>query len=53
MGEASYVLGVEIHRDRSRGMLGLSHNGYIERVLKRFNMLSCAYGEVPITKGDK
>ncbi|CAL2256677.1 unnamed protein product [Prunus armeniaca] len=53
MGEASYVLGVEIHRDRSRGMLGLSQKGYIERVLKRFNMLSCASGEVPITKGDK
>ncbi|CAL2274253.1 unnamed protein product [Prunus armeniaca] len=53
MGEASYVLGVEIHRDRSRGMLGLSQKGYIERVLKRFNMLSYASGEVPITKGDK
>ena len=34
-------------------MLGLSQKGYIERVLKRFNMSSCAFGEVPISKGDK
>jgi Reverse transcriptase (RNA-dependent DNA polymerase) len=24
LGEASYVIGIEIHRDRSRGILGLS-----------------------------
>ena len=24
MGEASYVIGIKIHRDRSRGILGLS-----------------------------
>ena len=34
-GEASYVLGIEIHRDRSQKMLGLSHKAYIERVLKK------------------
>lgn len=38
MGEASYVLGLEISRDRARGVLGLSQKGYLERVLKRFNM---------------
>lgn len=53
MGEASYVLGVEIHRDRAKRMLGLSQKGYIEKVLKRFNMSECANGEVPISKGDK
>jgi hypothetical protein len=36
--EASFVLGIEIHRDRSRGTLGLSQNAYIDRVLKRFDM---------------
>jgi len=38
MGEASYVIGVEIFRDRSQGLLGLSQKGYVERVLERFNM---------------
>ncbi|KAK2975463.1 hypothetical protein RJ640_003616 [Escallonia rubra] len=35
LGEASYVIGIEIHRDRSRGILGLSQRAYIEKVLKR------------------
>ena len=32
MGEANYVIGLEIFRDRSRGLLGLSQKGYIDRV---------------------
>ncbi|CAN6577852.1 unnamed protein product [Malus baccata var. baccata] len=53
LGEASYVLGIEIKRDRKRGLLGLSQKGYIEKVLKRFNMFSCGTTEMPISKGDK
>jgi transposase InsO family protein len=53
LGEATYVLGIEIIRDRERGLLGLSQRGYIEKVLKRFNMADCAGGSVPMTKGDK
>ena len=34
LGEASFVLGIEIHRDRSKGVLGLSLKAYIERILK-------------------
>ena len=33
MGEATYVIGIEIFRDRSRGLLGLSQKAYVERVL--------------------
>ena len=51
-GEASYELGIEIHRDRSRGSLGLSQNSYIEKVLKRFNMQNCSSSVAPIVKGD-
>ena len=29
MGEASYVIGIKIHRDRFRGILGLSQETYI------------------------
>ena len=53
MGEANYVIGIEIFRDRSRGVLGLSQKGYFDRVLERFNMLSCSSGIAPILKGDK
>ncbi|KAL0454865.1 UNVERIFIED_CONTAM: hypothetical protein Slati_0825700 [Sesamum latifolium] len=38
MGEASYILGMKIYRDRSRRMLGLTQSSYIEKVLKRFKM---------------
>lgn len=53
LGEASYVLGIEIMRDRRRNLLGLSQRAYIDRVLKKFNMENCSHGEVPIGKGDK
>lgn len=53
LGNATYVLGIEIIRDRSRSFLGLSQKAYIERVLKRFYMDKCSGVEVPIGKGDK
>ena len=33
MGEASYVIGIKIPRERSRGILGLSQDTYINKVL--------------------
>ncbi|KAM1561755.1 hypothetical protein ACFX1Z_004844 [Malus domestica] len=53
LGEAYYVLGIEIVRDRQRRCLGLSQKGYIERVLNRFNMEHCNKADVPVNKGDK
>ncbi|KAF5476128.1 hypothetical protein F2P56_007864 [Juglans regia] len=53
LGEASFVLSIEICRDRARGLLGLSQKAYIRRVLQRFEMHNCAPGDVPIIKGDK
>ena len=53
LGEASYVLGIEIHRDRSNGILGLSQKIYIEKVLKKYNMDKCSTSPAPIVKGDK
>ncbi|KAL0439311.1 UNVERIFIED_CONTAM: hypothetical protein Slati_2414100 [Sesamum latifolium] len=38
MGEASYILGIKIYRDRSRRLLGLTQSSYIEKFLKRFKM---------------
>ena len=38
LGDASFVLGIQILRDRTRRVLKLSQRTYIEKVLKRFNM---------------
>ena len=32
LGDAFFVLGIQIHHDRSKGILGLSQRGYIEKV---------------------
>ena len=49
MGEAVYVIDIEIFGDRSHGLLGLSQKGYIDLVPERFNMPFC----LAIMKGDK
>ena len=53
LGDASFVLGIQIHRDYSRAILGLSQKSYIEKVLKRFGIHDCKPGDTPMTKGDK
>ena len=53
IGEASHVLGIEIHRDRSKKILGLSQKAYINKILERFNMRNCSGSIAPIVKGDK
>lgn len=53
MGEAHYVLGIEITRDRKQHVLGLSKNNYVEKILQRFGMQECKLEDAPISKGDK
>ncbi|KAA0033349.1 Retrovirus-related Pol polyprotein from transposon TNT 1-94 [Cucumis melo var. makuwa] len=53
MGEASYVIKIEIFRDRAHGLLGLSQKAYINKVLEKFKMDKCSSSVVPIQKGDK
>ena len=53
LGEAFYVLGIEIHRDRTKGVLGLAQKAYILKMLKRFNMDKSKATPVPLAKGDK
>jgi hypothetical protein len=49
LGEASYVLGIEIQQNRAQRVLGLSQKPYIEKMLIRYNSIS----PTPIQKGDK
>jgi hypothetical protein len=53
LGEASFVLGIEIHRDRINGVLELSQKAYLEKVLKKFSVHVCNPTPAPIVKGDK
>jgi len=53
MGEASYVIGIKIHRDRSQDILGLSQEAYINKVLECFRMKDCSLSVAPIVKGGK
>ena len=51
LGEASYILGMRIYRDRSRRLLGVSQSMYIDTVLKRFSMEYSKKGYLPIGHG--
>ena len=53
LGDISFVLGIQIHRDRSRGILGLLQKSYIEKVFKRFGIKDCKLGVTLVAKGDK
>ncbi|KAJ9561476.1 hypothetical protein OSB04_006636 [Centaurea solstitialis] len=51
MGDASYILGIKIYRDRSRRLIGLSQSTYIDKVLKKFNMQDSKKGFIPMQHG--
>ena len=38
LGEAAYILGIKIYRDRSKRLIGLSQSTYINKVLNRFSI---------------
>ena len=47
LGEAQYILGIKIYRDRSKRMIGLSQSTYIDKVLAQFNMEGLREGTYP------
>ena len=53
LGNSSFVLGIQIYQDHSRGILGLSQKAYINKRLSRFGMKDCAPKDILIAKGDK
>ena len=53
MGEAHFILGVQIRRDRARRQLYLSQQEFVRTVLKRFNMEDCKPVPSPMTTGVK
>ena len=53
LGNASFFMGIQIYRDRSRGIFGLSQKSYIGKLLSRFGMSNCAPGDTHVANGDK
>ncbi|GJT78327.1 retrotransposon protein, putative, ty1-copia subclass [Tanacetum coccineum] len=48
LGDAAYILGIKIYRDRSRRLIGLCQSAYIEKILKRFYMENYKRGSIPM-----
>nr|GEW71227.1 retrotransposon protein, putative, Ty1-copia subclass [Tanacetum cinerariifolium] len=48
LGEAAYILGIKIYRDRSLRLIGLNQSAYIDKILKKFNMQNSKNGFIPI-----
>jgi hypothetical protein len=53
LSEALFILGIKIHQDIRKGVLGLSQKTYLEKVLKKFSMHACNPTSALIVKGDK
>jgi hypothetical protein len=51
LGEAAYIFGKKIYRDRSKRLTGLSQDAYIDKVLNRFNMQDSKKGFLPMSRG--
>ncbi|RLK64327.1 transposon Pol polyprotein, partial [Klebsiella pneumoniae] len=53
LGEAAYILGIKIYRDRSKRLIGLSQSTYLDKVLKRFKMEQSKKGFLPVLQGTR
>ncbi|GJW20835.1 retrotransposon protein, putative, ty1-copia subclass [Tanacetum coccineum] len=48
LGEAAYILGIKIYRDRSRRLISLCQSAYIEKILNRYHMQNSKRGSIPM-----
>ncbi|GJR23557.1 retrotransposon protein, putative, ty1-copia subclass [Tanacetum coccineum] len=48
LGEAAYIFGIKIYRDRSRRLIGLCQSAYIEKILKRYHIENSKCGSIPM-----
>ncbi|GJR80639.1 retrotransposon protein, putative, ty1-copia subclass [Tanacetum coccineum] len=46
LGEAAFILGIKIYRDRSKRLIGLSQNAYMDKILKRYKMDNSKRGHI-------
>ncbi|GJT80042.1 retrotransposon protein, putative, ty1-copia subclass [Tanacetum coccineum] len=46
--EAAFILGIKIYRDRSKRLIGLGQNAYMDKILKRYKMDNSKRGHIPM-----
>jgi hypothetical protein len=51
LGKAAYIFGIKIYRDRSKRLIGLSKDAYIDKIFNRFNMQDPKKGFLPMSHG--
>jgi hypothetical protein len=51
LGEASYIFGIKIYRHRSKRLIRLSQDAYIDKILNRFNMQDSKKDFLPMSHG--
>ena len=53
LGEATYILGINIYRDRLRRLIGLSQSIYLDKNLKKYKMDQSKKEFLPVLQGMK
>nr|GEV36246.1 retrotransposon protein, putative, Ty1-copia subclass [Tanacetum cinerariifolium] len=48
LGEAVFILGIKIYEDRSKRLIGLGQNAYMDKILKRYKMDNSKRGHIPM-----
>nr|GEY63083.1 retrotransposon protein, putative, Ty1-copia subclass [Tanacetum cinerariifolium] len=48
LGEAAFILGIKIYKDRSKRLIGLGQNAYMDKILKRYKMDNSKRGYIPM-----
>ncbi|GJV53750.1 retrotransposon protein, putative, ty1-copia subclass [Tanacetum coccineum] len=48
LGEAAFILGIKIYRDRSKRLIRLGQNAYMDKILKRYKMDNSKRGHIPM-----
>nr|GEY88403.1 hypothetical protein [Tanacetum cinerariifolium] len=46
--EATFILGIKIYRDRSKRLIGLGQNTYMDKILKRYKTNNSKRGHIPM-----
>ncbi|GKA25154.1 hypothetical protein Tco_0711187 [Tanacetum coccineum] len=47
-GEAAFILGIIIYRDRTKRLIRLGQNAYMDTILKRYKMDNSKCGHIPM-----
>jgi len=48
LGELTWILGMEVRRDRTQGVLEITQKAYIDQMLKRYRMSDCKPVSTPV-----